>query len=218
MRFLAGISCALLFAGALFGQYHFGTPVLTGGFGNAVFPAGTHATLPSLQRFTPNAVFPGGGGPHLNVPGQRPARYTGSGAAVVPYAYPIYVGGSGYFDNSYAQGPAPQQQQPNVTVVYPPQPAPVIVNQFGPGAAPQPVAGPPDQDAAQRVSTGVSIIDAVGRSTRRHSLSDRAQRPHNLFRSGVLGGWRHAALLHLGQRAQSSFALACRSRTYQPPE
>jgi hypothetical protein len=147
MRFLAGISCALLFAGALFGQYHFGTPVLTGGFGNlGVFPPGMQSTIPSSQRFTSNAVFPASGGPHLVIPSRRPAGYSGSGAVVVPYAYPVYVGGSGYFDNSYAQAPAPQQQQPNVTVVYPPQPAPVIVNQFGPGAAPQPMAAPPDQE------------------------------------------------------------------------
>jgi hypothetical protein len=67
---------------------------------------------------------------------------------IVPYGYPVYVGGyyytpdyaSGYADGTY--GPAPGAQQPNVTVVYPPQPAPVIVNQFGPGAMPPPGAGP----------------------------------------------------------------------------
>ena len=57
---------------------------------------------------------------------------------MVPYAYPVYVGGGGY-DNSYAQPPA-QQQQPNVTVVYPPQAPPVIVNQFSPGAEPRDIA------------------------------------------------------------------------------
>jgi hypothetical protein len=135
MRLHSPISVALLFASALFGQNRFGTPVLTGGFGNAVFPAGTPANFPGITRFTPNAVFPAGGGPRLVIPGQRPTRFTGTGGIAVPYAYPVYMGGSGY-DNSYGQPPVQQQQQqPNTTVVYPPQPAPVIVNQFGPGDA-----------------------------------------------------------------------------------
>jgi hypothetical protein len=135
MRSLIAAPASLLFAGCLFGQAHFGTPVVTGGFPNPVFPAGTHATNPNIQRFIPNAVFPGGGGPHLTIPGQRPARYTGSRVVGVPYAYPVYVGG---YDNSYDQPPA--QQQPNVTVVYPPQAAPVIVNQFGPPVDPRELA------------------------------------------------------------------------------
>jgi hypothetical protein len=144
MRLLIRISVLLLFATALLGQYRFGTPVLTGGFGNAVFPAGTPATYPGITRFTPNAVFPAGGGPRLVIPGQRPTRYKGTGGTAVaaPYAYPVYVG-SGY-DNSYAQPPAPQQQ-PNTTVVYPPQPPPVIVSQFGqgdPNKAPVDMANP----------------------------------------------------------------------------
>jgi hypothetical protein len=127
MRTLAGFSMALMFSGALFGQYHFGAPIFTGG--NAVFPAGTAATNPNIQRFNSNA--------HVAVARRTPAT-TGTGAVIVPYAYPVYYG-SGYADNSY-QG-APQQQQPNVTVVYPPQPAPVIINQFGPGTMPPPMAG-----------------------------------------------------------------------------
>jgi hypothetical protein len=132
MRLHIPVSIALLFVGSVYGQNRFGTPVVTGGFGNAVFPAGTPANFPGITRFTPNAVFPAGGGPRLVIPGQRPTRFTGTGGIAVPYAYPIYVGGSGY-DNSYGQPPVQQQQQPNTTVIYPPQPAPVIVNQFGPG-------------------------------------------------------------------------------------
>jgi hypothetical protein len=153
MRTLAGLSAALLFASALFGQYHYGAPIVTGGFGNAVYPAGTAATNPAITRFIPNAVYPGGGGPRLVVPGstRRAPVKTRPGAVVVPYAYPVYVG-SGYTDGSYAQAPPAQQpnvQQPNVTVVYPPQPAPVMVSQFGPGATPpgadpEPVAAPAD--------------------------------------------------------------------------
>jgi hypothetical protein len=142
MRLHIGIVAALLFSGAAFGQnrfgtptsFSFGTPVLTGGFPNAVFPAGTPANSPNITRFNSNAVFPAGGGPRLVIPGKRPNRFTGSPIVAVPYAFPVYVGGSG-FDNSYAQ-PAPQQpQQPNVTVVFPPQAAPVIVPQYGQGDA-----------------------------------------------------------------------------------
>jgi hypothetical protein len=43
---------------------------------------------------------------------------------IVPYAYPVYYGGGGYYD-----GYAPEQQPTNVTVVVPQQPAPqVIIN------------------------------------------------------------------------------------------
>jgi hypothetical protein len=134
MRTLAGFSMALLFSGALFGQYHFGAPIFTAG--NAVFPAGTSATNPNIQRFSSTAASRGDT--------RRTAVTTGTGAVAVPYAYPVYVG-SGYTDGSY-QGAgsyptAPNSQQPNVVVVYPPQPAPVIINQFSPGAMPPPSAG-----------------------------------------------------------------------------
>jgi len=125
---MAGFSMALLFTGALFGQYHFGAPIVTGG--NAVFPAGTSAINPGIQRFSSTAAY--------RSTARRAPITTGTGAVIVPYAYPVYVG-SGYSDASYA--PAPAAQQPNVTVIYPPQPAPVIINQFGPGVMPPPAAG-----------------------------------------------------------------------------
>ena len=133
MRTFAGFSMALLFSGALFGQYHFGAPIFTAG--NAVLPAGTAATNSSIQRFTSTAASRGSA--------RRAPITTGTGAIAVPYAYPVYVG-SGYTDGSYGTGSyasAPATQQPNVVVVYPPQPAPVIINQFGPGSMPPPEAG-----------------------------------------------------------------------------
>jgi hypothetical protein len=171
MRLHIGIAAALLFSGSASGQnrfgtpgFNFGTPVLTGGFGNAVFPAGTPANSPNITRFNSNAVFPGGGGPRLVIPGRRPNRYLGSPIVAVPNAFPVYVGGSG-FDNSYAQPPA-QPQQPNVTVVFPPQPAPVIVPQYGPGDAAlatpnMPVPGPPSvyQPQTEQPSNDQSSID-----------------------------------------------------------
>ncbi|HEY2017942.1 MAG TPA: hypothetical protein VGH38_30770 [Bryobacteraceae bacterium] len=58
--------------------------------------------------------------------------------------YPIYVGGGyggygynsygGYYDNSYmGQGQQPYSQSPNVVVIYPQQPAPVIISGYGQG-------------------------------------------------------------------------------------
>lgn len=172
MRLHIGIAAVLLFTSVTYAQNrfgtptsNFGTPVFTGGFGNAVFPAGTPANSPNITRFTPNAVFPGGGGPRLVIPGKRPNRYTGSPIVVLPYAFPVYVGGSGY-DNSYAQQPA-QPQQPNVTVVFPPQAAPVIVPQYGQGDPAQfgpnaPSPGPPSMyqpEPSDQASNDQSSID-----------------------------------------------------------
>lgn len=126
-----------------FGGNNFGTPVISGGFGNALFPAGTPANSPNVTRFTPNAVFPAGGGPRLYIPGQGPQRYTGfrgSGLLAVPFAYPVYVGG---YDNS-GDPPAqqPPQGQPSPTVVYPSMPPPVLAQPYaGQNAGnPEPVA------------------------------------------------------------------------------
>jgi hypothetical protein len=129
MRIIAGLSMALLFSGALFGQ-HAGARAGNGGYRRG---GGYHL---------------GGGG--LVGSGLVGGGYGYGGAVVAPYAYPVYVG-SGYYyppdytDGSYPTGayPPPQsQQQPNVTVVYPPPSAPPMVNRFGPGAMPPPGANP----------------------------------------------------------------------------
>jgi hypothetical protein len=141
MRTLGGLCIALLLAGGLFaqrGNYVNSQPVLTGGFGNVVYPGGTPATVPGMTRSFGNVVYPGGGGPRLVVPGShqavRPQRAVSPGLV---YSYPLYVGGYGYgygYNGTDAPvDPSQQQQQPNVTVVYPPQPAPVIINQYGSG-------------------------------------------------------------------------------------
>jgi hypothetical protein len=103
--------------------------------GTAVSPAGVTA-----QVGVPNAVTGLGTAARFGAgrQGVRPVR-TGS----FLYTYPVYVGG-GYYDNSYAasayanQGApaATGQDQPNVIVVYPQQPPPVIINQYGAGDAP----------------------------------------------------------------------------------
>jgi hypothetical protein len=119
-------------------------PGMTGSFGNVVFPGGTAAQ--GVQRSFGNVAFPGTGGPKVRIPfsitdptfgarlganvaGRNVLRESGRGGhgRVTPvYAYPVYIGG-GYYD-----APQPyQQQQPNITVIYPPQQTPVIINQFG---------------------------------------------------------------------------------------
>jgi hypothetical protein len=96
----------------------------------------------------PSIVIPSGGAgvrPGGNGFGRTGAGYNGfrnPGRTIGPvYAYPVYVGGyyggyyGNYYDGSYDASYAGQQappQQGSVTVIYPPQPAPVIINQFGP--------------------------------------------------------------------------------------
>src|ERR1700720_1682028 len=115
MRTLGAFCSALVVAGALSAQTH-------GSFGNVVYPGGTSATNPTIQRSFGNVAYPGGGGPHPTA--LTPARRRNT-SVVVPYAYPVYVGGyGGYYDSAYADAPPAPQQQPNITVIYPPQPAP----------------------------------------------------------------------------------------------
>jgi hypothetical protein len=165
MRTLVGFGISLLLASGLFAQFRRG--LSQSPFGNVVFPGGIASSG--------NVVFPGGGGPQFVVPGSitdptfgmrlagtvagsgfrgRPSGYgTRRTGTVVMYGYPVYVGG--YVDNAYPAEAAPQQQQPNITVIYPPQPAPVIINRYGsddaqnssatttPAAERQPVEEPP---------------------------------------------------------------------------
>ena len=142
---------ALLLAGCAFGQW-----------GNVVFPGGGNAA----GRSWGNVVFPGRGsvvqnpfsitnpyfasqlgatvGVPVGIPGNRGGGrgdgggHRGAGGhgrsqnVYVPYAYPVYNGAD------YFGGQQPVEQQPNVTVVYPPQQAPVVVNQAPPPGAYEP--------------------------------------------------------------------------------
>jgi len=149
MKTLGIFAIVLLMSTALFAQnrsgfVNSGNVTRTGS--SVVFPAGTSAA-PGVQRTAGSVVYPGGGGPqigipsaitNLNFPGHvgagRPPAARGARTGSFSYAYPIYFGG-GYYGNSYADQPpaSPGQDQPNVVVIYPPQQAPVIVNQFGSG-------------------------------------------------------------------------------------
>jgi hypothetical protein len=158
MRTLGGFVVVLVAAGGLMAQNRGGF-VNTGAvrtFGNVLFPGGT-SNIPGIQRTTGNVLFPGGGN-QIGIPfapsriGISPRQGAGGGARFrqdgrrggsivtaypIVYPYPVYVGGDGYYD-PYGAAPAPPPQQPNVTVIMPPQAPPVVINQFGPGV--QPVA------------------------------------------------------------------------------
>lgn len=142
MKTLVGLGVALILSSALLAQHNgnfVGQPVLKGGFGSVVFPGGTAATTPGIQRNFGSFVSPLGG-PRLVIPrqGSHNGR-VGVGAPLV-YSYPMFGGGYGYgYGSGYGYGPtdaAPSDQQPpqgNTTVIYPPQPAPIIINQYGVG-------------------------------------------------------------------------------------
>lgn len=80
------------------------------------FPAalGTNLVGAPISGFGRNGRFGGNGGF-----GGFGGGY-GVGGGIVPYPYPVYMGGYGYPD---------VPQQPNVTVVYPPPSPPVVLNQ-----------------------------------------------------------------------------------------
>jgi len=145
MKTLSGFCVVLLAATGLFAQNRSGfvhAGPISRSPGNVVLPGGTSA-MPGIQRTTGNVVYPAGGGLQIGIPaspGARPnlARPGAGGhqrrANGVAYAYPVYVGGGGYYGEMPYAEPAPAApQQPNVTVIYPPPAAPVIVNHFGGG-------------------------------------------------------------------------------------
>lgn len=118
--------------------FYRGTPSAAGrsfgfGFGNVVFP-GTGG--PSRFSITSPGFAHRLGGivtgfrPYTGAPAYGPSRPR-TGGVLVPFAYPVFVGGFGYYPEY------PPQQAPNVTIVNPPQQAPqIIINQtFTPEAA-----------------------------------------------------------------------------------
>lgn len=171
MKIVRGTGLVFLFAAAIGAQQRGGLvspqPFVAGSFGNVLFPGGSSA-LPGIQRGFGNVVFPGGAGPRLVVPfsatdprflgrpgvaGARFGRGFGDGfgrrgvnVVLAPYPVPVYVGG--FYDNPYLgadgqpQQVAPQQPQPNITVVYPPLQQPMVMSAY-PEAAGVATAGPP---------------------------------------------------------------------------
>ncbi len=105
MKIFSGVGIGLLLITGAFGQHR-------GGFAN---------THPIFGR------QPGG----RSVRGGQPEGGVGPGSVVVvPFVYPVYVGG-GYYDppaDPGALGAMPVPVQPNGVVVYPPSAAPPVIN------------------------------------------------------------------------------------------
>ena len=139
MRTLAGFAVALVVSGSAFAQYRGNfsnsTNVVTGSVPRVVFPGGTPGAHIGGQR----VAFDGGAG-----------RRTAAGAyGSYGYAYPVYLGSYGSaYDSSLYGAPGQGTQQPNITIIMPPQQPPVIINQFDAPARPQMTVYQPGPDSA----------------------------------------------------------------------
>jgi hypothetical protein len=173
MRTVGGFSIALLlvvpaaftqtrgvggnFRGGVFGNPQ---PFMTGGFGSVLYPGGTWATVPGTYRQIPSVINPGGGGPHLVVPGavtdptltQRLASQAGRNFRRAPFAGGNNFGNRGGFGGGRGFGNG------GTAVVGLPYAVPVYVPGYGygydygygdNGAYPPPDAVPPQAPAQQ---------------------------------------------------------------------
>jgi hypothetical protein len=162
MRTLIGFGLSLLLAAGLLAQHRGGfsnpRPFVQGTFGNVVFPSG----WPQLT--VPGSIADPTFGMRLagTVAGSgfrgRPSGYgTRRPGTVFAYGYPVYVGG--YVDNAYPAEAAPPQQQPDTTVIDPPQRAPAIVERFGSDDAQDPTTPTAAADDLQPVEEPPSTAE-----------------------------------------------------------
>jgi hypothetical protein len=145
MRVIGAAIFAFLAIGPVSAQQHNGSAV---GFGNVVFPALGHA---------PAGGNPWGSVVHPGIPSSGVSSGNRRSSVYGTYAFPVYVGGYGYgygYGTGYGNGYDPSQggqQQPNVTVVYPPSQAPVVINLGG---------APPDQGQASDTASNMRLYQA----------------------------------------------------------
>lgn len=135
---------------------------------------------------------------------------------VIPYAFPVYVGG--YADNGYGYGYAPEQQP--ITIINPPQQTPqVVINQnFIPEHA-----NPVMHDYTDDSSGGIRVYEAPGRQPVDSSAEDStnyyliAFKDHSIY--SAFAYWVEGDTLHYvtPQRVhnQSSLSLVDRELTDQ---
>jgi hypothetical protein len=138
-------------------------------YGNILFPGG----IPS----TPNnhAARLGGtiaGNPYPGIgPGGRPGGPGGRPrTVVVPYAYPVFVGGGGYYGYGY------DQQPNNVTVVVPQQQTPQVIinNSYVPETA-KPTLREYSAGELEESSSGIRVYEgAKPRPQQQASRSERS--------------------------------------------
>jgi hypothetical protein len=141
------------------------------GYGNVVFP-GTGGPPPMIDPFAASFASRLG----ATISGYPPYRGFPSrgrrGGAVVPYMFPVYIGG---LDNPY-----PYQQTPNVTVVAPPQyatqpAAPIIINQYFGSETARPVVteyAPDGREIPPSDSSGTRTYQAPSNAPAEPSQSD----------------------------------------------
>ncbi|MGC9972444.1 MAG: hypothetical protein ABSE56_17820 [Bryobacteraceae bacterium] len=186
------------------------------GYGNVVFP-GTGGPPPMIDPFAASFAYRLG----ATVSGYPP--YTGfpsrgrRGGAVVPYLYPVFVGGYDY--------PYPYQQTPNVTVVAPPQyatqpAAPIIINQYFGSETAKPAVteyGPDGREIPPADSSGPRIYQAPSNEPAEPSASDSVVFFIALKDSSVytaVAYWVDGDMLHYitpqGKHNQTSLALVDR--------
>ena len=195
MKPVNAVALAVVFAACGLAQNHslsgmqFSSPppasATRSGFGRVMFPV---TGQPPPNGFNSGRVlFPGTGGPPgspLSITDTTFAGRLGSTVSglnnggfrrfrrneiAVPYAYPVYIGGYGDYGNGY--GYAPPEQQPNVTIVNPPQQVPqVIINQnFIPEHA-----NPVIRDYTEDASGGIHVYEAPGREPADTSADENA--------------------------------------------
>ncbi|MGA2328799.1 MAG: hypothetical protein ABSH05_21185 [Bryobacteraceae bacterium] len=141
------------------------------GYGNVVFP-GTGGPPPMIDPFAASFASRLG----ATISGYPPYRGFPSrgrrGGAVVPYMFPVYIGG---LDNPY-----PYQQTPDVTVIAPPQyptqpVAPIVINQYFGSETARPVVteyGPDGREIPPSVSSGIRTYQAPSNAPAEPSQSD----------------------------------------------
>ncbi|MBI1895300.1 MAG: hypothetical protein HYZ57_10540 [Acidobacteria bacterium] len=132
-------------------------------FGNILFPAGIPNTISSQTHASRLGATISGFPPYTGAParGVFSGRRGGLGGrtVVVPYAYPVFVGG-GFYDY------APPQPASNITVVVPQQPAPsVIINHNYTPETAEPVMRDYSntelpESASSRSSSGMRVYEA----------------------------------------------------------
>ena len=197
MKVLGACGLLVCFASGLLAQRHAtGNTIGTNaGYGNVVFPGGRPPiTTPFTQTNTNFANSLG------NVVAGRPAfhgtvrRNPNSGTVVyVPYAYPVY--GGGYYGGYYPgygdpNAVAPQQQQPNITIIYPPaQPAPMMM------VGPAQQAPPPNGQIREYMPPDASSQDTAAAQAPQESVYYLlAFKDHSIY--SAVGYWVDGDTLH----------------------
>jgi hypothetical protein len=135
MRVFGAVFIAFLAVGPVSAQYW-----SVGGFGNVAFPGLGHA--PAGGNPWGNVLFPAmpaATGSRSSIGAGQGSRHGRSSGI---YAFPVFIGGSGYANGNPADYAPPDQSAPNA----PAQP-PVVINQYF-GTAPADQGPPPDAAAS----------------------------------------------------------------------